>query len=295
MAMNSPLALGKSARTLAIIVAVALSGIVSGDAESAFTDGTNPVLSVNLISFDSAQGDIMARLRLKLPKSQITPQFSPLQDYTLVDELTINESVLKISATTPYSVFNNCLPTVYQVSDAGSQFLYPFDTHRAELRIFVDHTVLRHSIQGNVVENIRDEERAPLALDTSLCSFEGYRIILTPAPDNSATYVHLLVDLRRTLPIKLFTVFVSILMLLVSLGFMNMVRKLLRSSSAPDINELAFGAALLFAFPAIRSIEPFVPPMGVLSDFFGFFWAESIVAISLIIHLYCWMKRKRHD
>ena len=48
---------------------------------------------------------------------------------------------------------------------------------------------------------------------------------------------------------------------------------------------------------AIRSIEPFVPPMGVLSDFFGFFWAESIVAVSLVIHLYwyCRMKVKLED
>ena len=37
--------------------------------------------------------------------------------------------------------------------------------------------------------------------------------------------------------------------------------------------------------------------MGVLSDFFGFFWAESIVAVSLVIHLYwyCRMKVKLED
>jgi hypothetical protein len=35
--------------------------------------------------------------------------------------------------------------------------------------------------------------------------------------------------------------------------------------------------------------------MGVLSDFFGFFWAESIVAVALIIHLYCWLRRKQHE
>ena len=84
-------------------------------------------------------------------------------------------------------------------------------------------------------------------------------------------------------------------MLLVAVGFLKMVLKLAKSHSPPDINEMAFGGALLFAFPAIRNIEPFVPPMGVLSDFVGFFWAESIVAIALIIHLYCWLQRKRHE
>jgi hypothetical protein len=58
---------------------------------------------------------------------------------------------------------------------------------------------------------------------------------------------------------------------------------------------MAFYAALLFAFPAIRNAQPFTPPMGVLSDYLGFFWAESLVAISLIIKLNIWLSRKKHD
>ncbi len=275
-------------RTLVLLLAVLVSGIVSGDAESAFTKGSEPHLVVNLMSFDASHGDINARVQLRLPETEITSQFSPKHDYFLVDELTVNESVLKISSSNPYSAFNNYLPTQYQVQDAGSQFFYPFDNHRAFLKIFVDRSGGTNAL--GVVE-----ERVPVRLDTNLCSFEGYKIRLTPEADHSPNYVHLRIDLQRTLSIKLFTMFVSILMLAVAIGFMNMVRKLVKSNAPPDINELAFGAALLFAFPAIRSIEPFVPPMGVLSDFVGFFWAESIVAGSLIAYLNCWMHRKTHD
>jgi hypothetical protein len=275
-------------RTLVLLLAVLVSGIVSGDAESAFTKGSEPHLVVNLMSFDASHGDINARVQLRLPETEITSQFSPKHDYFLVDELTVNESVLKISSSNPYSAFNNYLPTQYQVQDAGSQFFYPFDNHRAFLKIFVDRSGGTNA-QGVV------EERVPVRLDTNLCSFEGYKIRLTPEADHSPNYVHLRIDLQRTLSIKLFTMFVSILMLAVAIGFMNMVRKLVKSNAPPDINELAFGAAILFAFPAIRSIEPFVPPMGVLSDFVGFFWAESIVAGSLIAYLNCWMHRKTHD
>ena len=285
--MNSRFHPGSRLRNLCLPLAVALSTIMSGVAESAFTKGSEPHLVVNLMSFEAAHGDINARLQLRLPESEVTPQFSPRHDYFLVDELTVGESVLKISSSNSYSAFNNYLPTQYQVHDAGSQFLYPFDSHRAYLRIFVDRSGGTNA-QGVV------EERVPVRLDTSLCSFEGYRITLTPEPDHSKNYVHLKINLERTLSIKLFTMFVSILMLAVAIGFMNMVRKLVKSNAPPDINELAFGAALLFAFPAIRSIEPFVPPMGVLSDFVGFFWAETIVAASLIAYLNCWMKRKTH-
>jgi hypothetical protein len=275
-------------RTLVILLGMLVTGIVRGNVESAFSKESEPHLVINLMSFDAPHGDINARLQLKLPKSEISPQFSPTHDYFLVDELTVGESVLKISSSNPYSAFNNFLPTQYQVQDAGSQFYYPFDKHRAFVRIFVDRSKSSKE-QGDVAE------RVPVQLKTDLCSFEGYDIRLTPETDHSPNYVHLRIDLERTPSIKLFTMFVSILMVLVSIGFMNMVRKFLRSNAPPDIDEMAFGAALLFAFPAIRAIEPSVPPMGVLSDFLGFFWAETIVAISLIVHLYSWMKRKTYD
>jgi hypothetical protein len=270
---------------LGILSSMLFTSVMSSNAQSAFTKEADPRLVINLISFDANHGDINARIQLKLPETEITKQFSPKHDFTLVDELTVTDSVLKIPSNVPYSAFNNFLITQYQVHDAGSQFYYPFDKHIAHLRIFVDSSAGTNS--AGIVD-----EHVPVQLDTSLCSFEGYKINLTPESGNSKNYVHLQIELERALPIQLFTVFVSILMLLVSLGFMNLVRRLIKSDSVPDINELAFGAALLFAFPAIRSIQPFVPPMGVMSDFFGFFWAESIVAISLIVHLYWYCRTK---
>jgi len=275
-------------RNLSLLLAVVVSSIMSSDAQSAFSKESNTVLAINLMSFDASNGDIHARLQLKLPESELTPNFSSKHDYFLVDELTIDESVLKIDSNHSYSAFNNILHTQYQVHDAGAQFLYPFDDHKAYLRVFVD----RINETSNGPEVV---ERVPIKVDTTLCSFEGYHITLNPGPDNSPTYVDLQIDLKRTKTIQAFTMFVSFLMLAVSIGFMNMVRKFLKSSAPPDIQEMAFGAALLFAFPAIRSIEPFVPPMGVLSDFVGFFLAETIVAIALIVHLYTWMKRKSYD
>ena len=280
--------IGRPFRSISILLAVLVSSIVSSDAESAFTKEADPLLVINLMSFDASNGDINGRLQLKLPEAEVTPRFSPKHDYFLVDELTVNESVLKIDSSNSYSAFNNVLHTQYQVHDAGAQFLYPFDDHRAHLRIFVDRNRKTNS-DGFI------EERVPVKVDTSLCSFEGYKITLTPGPENSPTYVDLQVELQRTRTIQVFVMFVSFLMLAVAFGFMNMVRKFLKSNASPDIQEMAFGAALLFAFPAIRTIEPFVPPMGVLSDFVGFFCAETIVAISLLVHLYSWMKRKSYD
>jgi hypothetical protein len=50
-------------------------------------------------------------------------------------------------------------------------------------------------------------------------------------------------------------------------------------------------AGMLFALPAVRNLQPGVPPLGGLSDFLSFFWAESLVAISLPILFFVWLTR----
>jgi len=103
------------------------------------------------------------------------------------------------------------------------------------------------------------------------------------------------VELRRTLPIRCYSVFIALLMLLISISVFRMALKRLRGMGAPEMGEMAFCAALLFAFPAIRNAQPFAPPMGVLSDYLGFFWAESLVAVTLLIKLNMWLSRKKPE
>jgi hypothetical protein len=256
--------------------------------ESAFSKGSNPVLGINLIAFDPSNGELKARLSLKLPKSETDPEtFSPLRTYQLVDELTIYPSLLEMKSTVPYSALDNFMDTTYQVNDAGKQFLYPFDHHQTRLKVFVRRQVVGDSPKPKF-ENI------PFTVDSSLASFTGYDIKLLPRDNNTPTQLDVEVDIQRTLPTKVFCVFLSVMMLVVAIGYSWMAYKVHAAKVAPDINEMVFGGALLFSFPAIRNIQPLAPPMGVLTDYTGFFIAESIVAVTLILELYFWIKRKKH-
>ena len=110
--------------------------------ERAFTKDSNPILGVNLIGFDPSNGELKARLSLKLPKSDTDPEtYAPVRTYQLVDELTIYPSLLEMKSTVPYSALDNYLDTTYQVNDAGQQFLYPFDHHQTRLKVFVRRQV----------------------------------------------------------------------------------------------------------------------------------------------------------
>jgi len=278
--------------TLLLILGVANLGGMSADHDdrSPTVAGSNPVLSMNLIGFDAATGDLKARHNLRLPSSEITSGESPRQNHYLVDPYNIQSpTLLTIKADVPYSIYDNFLNSIYQVDDAGSQFLYPFDTHRARIRLFVTREEVIDA-DGRLLRN-----RRAFQLESHVPTFEGYEIRITPTPENSPTMLDMDIVLKRTLPIRCYSVFIALLMLLISISVFRMALMRKNATTAPEMGEMAFCAALLFAFPAIRNAQPFVPPMGVLSDYLGFFWAESIVAISLIIKLHMWLRRKKHD
>ncbi len=277
--------------TFLLLQAVTLFTVRGGvDERSSTVTGSNPVLSMNLIGFDAVTGDLRARHNLRIPASEVSSIHSPKQTYYLVDPFdTQSPTFLAIRSQVPYSVYDNFLTSIYQVEDAGSQFFYPFDTHRARIKLFVDRD------EGIGSGGKPELKRQPFTFDFNIPTFEGYDVTMTPMPDNSPTLLDLDVVLKRTLPIRCYSVFIALLMLLISVSVLRMAQKRLKSTEAPEMGEMAFCAALLFAFPAIRNAQPFAPPMGVLSDYLGFFWAESLVAISLIIKLNIWLRRKKHD
>ena len=285
--MTSRIPLAATFLLLQALTLIAARGGV--DERSSMVTGSKPVLSMNLIGFDAVTGDLRARHNLRIPASEVSSIHAPKQTYYLVDPFdTQSPTFLAIRSQVPYSVYDNFLTSIYQVEDAGSQFFYPFDTHRARIRLFVDRE------EGIGPGGKPELKRQPFTFDYNVPTFEGYDVTMTPMPENSPTLLDLDVVLKRTLPIRCYSVFIALLMLLISVSVLRMARKRFKSSEAPEMGEMAFCAALLFAFPSIRNAQPFAPPMGVLSDYLGFFWAESLVAISLIIKLNIWLRRKKH-
>ena len=60
-----------------------------------------------------------------------------------------------------------------------------------------------------------------------------------------------------------------------------------------EAGPLTYLAALLFAFPLIRSLLPGSPGLGILADFAGYFWVEAVVGVTLLALLVTWIVRER--
>jgi hypothetical protein len=89
-----------------------------------------------------------------------------------------------------------------------------------------------------------------------------------------------------------FAVFIMFVMWALALGAVSVAVNLIRRRRKFEGSFTTLLAALLFAFPTVRNNLPGIPPVGVLFDYVAFFWAEALVALSLIALLAGWTVRR---
>lgn len=87
---------------------------------------------------------------------------------------------------------------------------------------------------------------------------------------------------------------VSILLMVLMGGLaMSLLAMVLKATSGPQVNlvPLSICISLIFGLPALRNVQPGVPPVGALGDYFSFIWAEIIVGASALIIVWTWLLR----
>jgi hypothetical protein len=111
---------------------------------------------------------------------------------------------------------------------------------------------------------------------------QGYSVSLGTSVD-AAVVSNFTVRVRRAPATRFFAIFIMVLMWALALAAVAiaLILTYLRHDIGPGV--LGFLAALLFALPNIRGALPGAPPIGSLNDYLAFFWAEAIVAITLIV------------
>lgn len=241
-------------------------------------------IRINLLSFEPRLGDVDARLEIRLPPYLIGKNYSPISDLYLIDLFSLGNSVFKLSSKKPFSIYDAVIKTQYQVDDAGHQFLYPFDKHHTKITFFVDSGGL--SSNGKYIV-----QRMPLSYSCELCKFEGFDLRISKAKDYTDNFISLDIDIHRSSAVIFFSIFITIAMWLLGIIVFILAIRIAKRKEKPDMGSLSFNGSLLFAIPAVRYIQPMVPPIGILIDYLGFIWVEFLVIISLIIIVTCWIRR----
>ncbi|ELS34674.1 MULTISPECIES: DUF4436 family protein [Pseudanabaena] len=233
-------------------------------------------VDVSLLAIDPIKGELTLRFAPKPEGTYSTKEFYLTKDlkfFTGIEsgksEVTLEKNHIIDSVTGTISIVKG------RVSD------YPFDSHVSDLYIFFT--------------NPKDEKEEIPILVNFYGAVSGYNVDADYIPKNefqSTDEVKALrINISRSIITKSFSIFLMLAMWLIGLVIFTMSMVVLWQPRPIEFGMFTLIAGMLFALPAVRNLQPGVPPLGGLSDFLSFFWAESLVALSLPILFFTWLVR----
>jgi hypothetical protein len=231
-------------------------------------------VAISLLGVDPVKGEINLRFAPK-------PEGTYAKDDRLSKELKFFTGIE--SGKAEVTLDKNRIPETVTgaVSVVGRVSDYPFDKHNSDLYLYFS--------------NPKDEKEAiPMAVHF-YGAISGYNIDADYIPkaefESSDTYMGLRVRISRSVITKSFSIFLMIAMWLIGLVVFTMTMIVVLQPRPIEFGMFTLIAGMLFALPAVRNLQPSVPPLGGLSDFLSFFWAETLVAISMPILFFTWLTR----
>jgi hypothetical protein len=154
---------------------------------------------------------------------------------------------------------------------------YPFDRHESELQIYA----------GTMPESAADGEKAVeenLPVNVELFGMvHGFSLQGEATKATSPEFADINLAIARSMSTIIWAVFVMALLWLMTLGVVGVTFYVVFFNRKLEFGSFAWMGAMLFAFVSFRSAAPGAPPIGSLIDFVAFFWAEFLVALSLIV------------
>ena len=136
-------------------------------------------------------------------------------------------------------------------------------------------------------------QNEPVALSISLsASVPGIRFQGNVSRGGSQEPTGIVLHLTRATNVIALSFMVMLMMTALSMSLLAMAMTA-RTAEKTDLLPLSVSITLIFGLPALRNIQPGVPPVGALVDYVTFIWAELIVAASAVIIMWTWLLRTR--
>jgi hypothetical protein len=229
-------------------------------------------VSARIVTADPVKGDVMVRLEFTPHGSLASGEGGAL---TRDLELYVSSATGKNIHEFKKGKLMNPVEAVVEIYE-GEPMDYPFDNHNAELSF--------------AFQSPGGSESVPVAVEMR-GSVAGLRIDTEYAKENAPDRAVIDINIERASTARFFSIFIMIAMWALTGGVIFLVFRVLAGHRKIEISMFSFLGALLFAFPALRNSQPGTPPIGTLSDFLAFFWAEVIIALSLLTVVLCWLIR----
>ena len=138
---------------------------------------------------------------------------------------------------------------------------------------------------------LQQNTTVPLTIVLS-ASTPGIKFSGNVSRENSLKVTGIELQIRRADNVIAVSILLMILMSGLAMSLLGMVFKATHGSKV-DLVPLSISISLIFGLPALRNVQPGVPPVGAFGDYLSFIWAEIIVGLSAIILIWTWLLRSR--
>src|SRR3984957_17084174 len=139
---------------------------------------------------------------------------------------------------------------------------------------------------------LRQSTTVPLTIALS-ASTPGIKFSGSVSRENSLKVTGIELQIRRADNVIAVSILLMILMIGLAMSLLGMVLRDMTSGLKVDLFPLSISISLIFGLPALRNVQPGVPPVGAFGDYLSFIWAEIIVGLSAIILIWTWLLRSR--
>jgi hypothetical protein len=133
----------------------------------------------------------------------------------------------------------------------------------------------------------------PLSLAVS-ASIPGIKFQGSVTRNESTQVTGIALNLSRADNLIGLSLFINLMMTGLAVSVLAMVLQVSTAKGQFDLVPLSMSLSLIFGLPALRNVQPGVPPVGAFSDSVTFIGAELIVAVSAVVTVWQWVLRARH-
>jgi hypothetical protein len=234
------------------------------------------------VSFDPTKGDLVLRVEVRPSGALAAPD-----GVSVTRPVSIDVVGGTGKASYRYNPGDRIGPVDVTVGAFGDVNSYPFDSYTSSLDFDATASPPPATDQTGAAP---DDTPTQLVFDGTL---SGYRVKANPLATGPDEPNVLAVDLtiNRAPVTSAFAILILVLEVLLAGAAAALALYIVRRRRRVEIPMLTWLAALLFAMIPLRNAMPNAPPIGAEIDVIVFFWAETVVALTLVTVLITWLRQ----
>jgi len=166
---------------------------------------------------------------------------------------------------------------------------YPYDKYIAEVPfagIYGSSSDLFQAIRNTSIAPPQELQYAIIAAG----HLQNWKFELKWETDSNVKQINMLkIIVRRSVTVKVFSIFVICLMWLISVSATLITAQIIGRNREVTPPIIAVMASLLFALPALRNVQPNIPPIGTVADVVGLFFNMGLISLCEITLMLLWL------